>query len=78
MPLYTLRCPECGEHKETLCKASERTEQQEPCPACGAVMVYDSSPELVQSRDFGKGAYRFQTIDSKGQRRRTTSNRGDM
>lgn len=78
MPLYTLTCPDCGATEEVICKVSEREAATADCD-CGGQRTYNGTPELIQSRDFGKGAYRFQVIDSKGRKSKTLtgSRRGD-
>lgn len=78
MPIYTFVCDD-GHDQEVLCKLSERDTLQDICDVCGKPNVYSGRPELIQRRDFGKGAYRMKAITSTGEKRALASGgtRGD-
>lgn len=65
MPLYTFIC-ENDHPQEVLCKSSEKDTLEDICNECGRPNKYEGRPELIQSRDYGKGKFRMKAVMGNG------------
>lgn len=82
MPLFTFRCPKCGEQREVLCKAAERDTLVEMCPGQKADLdAIDDDPWFVHADAVPmvpvgieapvlrvSGAYSFKAVTGAGEK----------
>lgn len=83
MPIYTFQCPDCGNEREEICRADERSTL---VVWCSVEACLDHDGDGVPSRMLPvgmevpvlrtKGKYRFKAVTQSGERLETVSHTG--